>query len=115
MMTAIRTAGTSGPQQARSTRRAAQALAQAQAQPHAPARTALPASAMPYFAAELAQTAAHGAHLLGAAETPSALCLLSTGPELAPALPAVQFWVSKTAAQAGDCSAVSATATAFEG
>jgi hypothetical protein len=90
-------------------------LAQAQAQPHAPARTALPASAMPYFAAELAQTAARGAHLLGAAETPSALCLLSTGPELAPALPAVQFWVSKTAAQAGDCSAVSATATAFEG
>lgn len=90
-------------------------LAQAQARPHAPARAALPASAMAYFAAELAQNPTLGAHLLGAAETPNALCLLSTGPELAPALPAVEFWVAKTAAKAGDCSAVGATAAAFEG
>ena len=90
-------------------------LAQAQARPHAPARAALPASAMAYFAAELAQNPTFGAHLLGAAETPNALCLLSTGPELAPALPAVEFWVAKTAAKAGDCSAVGATAAAFEG
>jgi hypothetical protein len=70
---------------------------------------------MAYFAAELAQNPTLGAHLLGAAETPNALCLLSTGPELAPALPAVEFWVAKTAAKAGDCSAVGATAAAFEG